>query len=337
MSQPATLSPSPIHFPRANAPSNFSRYNPAGAGSNARSSFSERRRTPHPHNSQSETPPEEMADRSQSQLRPRLEHRASQTVIDLTDDPEEPDDAPVAEPSRAPRPPQLGRSDAVNLGDMGYFIDLTGDGDTEVMVTGQRRIAPHRPSRAQRLPPRPPLRQADSPPLFVPPHFGPISAARPGGQARVGRPEVQPPPAVLGFGFGARLGAGVLAMVHNRLPQAIRLENAFWEQVQAAEHFPVPGVMNYAAAVVPPSKPDHVAPSPAGEGFTRSPAEDNEIICPNCEEELVHEHDKHIEEPNAKRNGKAPTRKDREEHPFWVVKECGHVYHPSTLYIVLLI
>jgi uncharacterized Zn finger protein (UPF0148 family) len=51
--------------------------------------------------------------------------------------------------------------------------------------------------------------------------------------------------------------------------------------------------------------------------------EDMTVICPSCEEELIH--NKEIEEPVAKKNGKAPTRKEREEHPFWVVKECGHV------------
>jgi hypothetical protein len=41
--------------------------------------------------------------------------------------------------------------------------------------------------------------------------------------------------------------------------------------------------------------------------------------------ELVAE--KGNEEPVAvrKSNGKTPNKKDREEHHFWVVKECGHV------------
>jgi hypothetical protein len=41
--------------------------------------------------------------------------------------------------------------------------------------------------------------------------------------------------------------------------------------------------------------------------------------------ELVAE--KGSEEPVAvkKPNGKAPNKKDREEHHFWVIKECGHV------------
>lgn len=37
-------------------------------------------------------------------------------------------------------------------------------------------------------------------------------------------------------------------------------------------------------------------------------------------------HDKEPDEPAVKKGGKAPTRKEREEHPFWVVKSCGHVY-----------
>jgi len=49
------------------------------------------------------------------------------------------------------------------------------------------------------------------------------------------------------------------------------------------------------------------------------------VICPSCEEELIHNKEPE-EEPVVKKGGKAPTKKEREEHPFWVVKECGHVY-----------
>lgn len=79
-----------------------------------------------------------------------------------------------------------------------------------------------------------------------------------------------------------------------------------------------------------PRKAEHVPPPPVSEGFTRSPKEDDVIVCPACDEELV----VGSEEPAAgtltatgkqAAKAKARSRKDREEHPFWVVRECGHV------------
>jgi hypothetical protein len=85
----------------------------------------------------------------------------------------------------------------------------------------------------------------------------------------------------------------------------------------------MPDRMNYERVPFGDRKPDHVAPPKAREGFTRSPTENDVVVCPSCDEELVHVKD--AEEPVFKKGGKAPTRKEREEHPFWVVKECGHV------------
>jgi hypothetical protein len=75
----------------------------------------------------------------------------------------------------------------------------------------------------------------------------------------------------------------------------------------------------------PPLKPQHEPPPDAKEGFTRSPKEEDVVICPACEMELVARKDQ--TEPTAvkKPGGRAPTKKDREEHPFWVVRDCGHV------------
>lgn len=319
MSHTAALSPSPIDFTGEHTPSNFfarpARYN--SAASNVPPPFFERRRTPHPHNNSSQRS-EDMADRSQSQLRPRLEHRASQTVIDLTDEPE---DVPAIEaPSVQQRPPQLGRSDAVNLGDIGDFIDLTEDGDVELVITQARRIAAPRapqpqPQRLRRqdypVQPLPPFRRAASPSLFMP------AGGRVNVQVSVNGQNREQHQQVLD-----RIGAGAFAMA-NEIQDA-----NFWGQIArfVVHQPPMPVGLNYAAQM-PNLKPDHVAPPAAREGFTRSPTEDDSIICPSCEEELVH--DKEAEEPVAKRGGKAPTRKDREEHPFWVVKECGHVCYLS--------
>ncbi|QDS77387.1 hypothetical protein FKW77_006004 [Venturia effusa] len=53
--------------------------------------------------------------------------------------------------------------------------------------------------------------------------------------------------------------------------------------------------------------PPYVPPTPAPEGFTRSPQDGDELICPNCEEELC--------------NGDSDEKKS-----VWIVKACGHVY-----------
>jgi hypothetical protein len=71
-------------------------------------------------------------------------------------------------------------------------------------------------------------------------------------------------------------------------------------------------------------KPQHQSPPAAQEGFTRSPTEGDIVICPACQKELVAQKGKN-EPPFKKPGSKAPNKKDREEHPFWVVKECGHV------------
>jgi uncharacterized protein YbaR (Trm112 family) len=82
--------------------------------------------------------------------------------------------------------------------------------------------------------------------------------------------------------------------------------------------------MDYQNPAFANRKPDHIPPPAARPDFTRSPTEDDLVICPSCNEELVHRKDE--EKPVVKKSGKAPTKKEREEHPFWVVRECGHVY-----------
>ncbi|KAI4148130.1 MAG: hypothetical protein LQ340_005228, partial [Diploschistes diacapsis] len=53
-----------------------------------------------------------------------------------------------------------------------------------------------------------------------------------------------------------------------------------------------------------PARPIYTAPSPPVEGFTRSPAEDDVVICPNCDCEL----------------GQG----DELKRQLWVIKSCGH-------------
>jgi len=73
-------------------------------------------------------------------------------------------------------------------------------------------------------------------------------------------------------------------------------------------------------------KPDHVPPPPAREGFSRDTGNADDVaICPSCEQELKYDPDAGNED--VMRPAKKPrTRKDQEEHYFWALKDCGHVY-----------
>ncbi|KAF1957825.1 hypothetical protein CC80DRAFT_34276 [Byssothecium circinans] len=63
-----------------------------------------------------------------------------------------------------------------------------------------------------------------------------------------------------------------------------------------------------------PPAPTYEAPVQAPQGFTRSPQEEDALVCPNCEEELC-------------------VGDTEEKRQVWIVKACGHVCHPlmSTL------
>ncbi|MCJ1389422.1 hypothetical protein MMC18_002279 [Xylographa bjoerkii] len=67
----------------------------------------------------------------------------------------------------------------------------------------------------------------------------------------------------------------------------------------------VPFNLHHDGTAVPPL-PTYEAPPPPRPGFTRSPAETDTVVCPNCNEELG------IGDDEIKRQ-------------VWVVKKCGHV------------
>lgn len=318
MSQAATLSPSPMNF---GDPSAFSQHYHTASNNNSQSTFFGQRRTSHPHNPPLHRSSPSMAERPQARIRPRLPPQPQPSVIDLTDDS---DDRPAFAPSRShsQRPPQLGRSDAVGFAD---FIDLTEDGEPDLVITGvhRRSVLPPHPVRIHRNE-RPASRpvsvvaRARSPGLFVPRD-----------------PVLEPPRQQAAFAFG---GGGVFGNHNNILDHLGGGMNNLLGAAQgvfdhvlfyhpgigaAAAHQQMPNHMDYQANAFAPRKAEHVPPPAAKEGFTRSPQESDTIICPSCEEEMIHRKDE--EEPVARKGGKAPSKKDREEHPFWVVKECGHV------------
>ena len=56
----------------------------------------------------------------------------------------------------------------------------------------------------------------------------------------------------------------------------------------------------------PPPRPTYQAPPPPAEGFTRSPKEEDTVICPNCDHELGQGN-------------------DEIRRQIWVIRSCGHV------------
>ena len=316
MSTGATLSPSPVHF--GDRTNNILNPNPPHynlvSNNNSQSSsratpFYERRRTSHPHNEPLQRFADAMSNhRSQSIL------RSQASIIDLTDDSDElPAPAPpppprVRERSHSHRPPQLGRSDAVGFG---AFIDLTEDNEPDLIITGVQ------PRQHPRPPPRVP-----SPQLFIPESNVPprnlLGQWR--GRGDNGELQRQLPP-IRGMGAVLHAAQDFIMNRHNFFNVGVGNGNLPNHIAQA-----MPQMMDYEAVAFggPPRRPEYTAPPEPQVGFTRSPLEKDVIICPSCEEELVHNKNED-NEPPLKKNGKAPSRKEREEHPFWVLKDCGHV------------
>jgi hypothetical protein len=198
---------------------------------------------------------------------------------------------------------------------------LTDDsGDAEITITGERRLPIPRPRSRLRLPmPTVPRADgADSPPLFVPP------VPRPHGHNQAVINSRHSIGAIIGGRSDLRAALG-----HGNFPMFNMMGHDFMNQlhqhIENGPHQAMPNGLNYGHAAWANQKPEHIPPPTARENFTRSPTGDDVVICPSCEQELVQTKD--VEEPVVKKSGKAPTRKEREEHPFWVVKECGHVSH----------
>ncbi|KAL3423361.1 E3 ubiquitin-protein ligase complex slx8-rfp subunit rfp1 [Phlyctema vagabunda] len=319
MSQQATLSPSPVVF-RDHSPAVFEHLHfMPHEGPHSR------RRTSHPHNrplDQSSRAEEDMPNGSQSQHRPRLEHRTSQTIIDLTDDVEEEQDPRLrlgGEGNRRQRPPQLARNDAIIIRNV---IDLTDEVPSppspEILITHSRQL----PAAAA-----PASAPASNRSRTLPQPNLPQDNARIGGRAFLFPEDAM----MQAFGdIAQRLGPnGFGAFLFGAPPDpGHHVHFARDHDINFQE---MPGPMNYqhpahARNLARQRKPDHKPPPAARDGFTRSPTEEDTVICPACEEELIHR--KVEDEPAVavKKTTRAPSRKDREEHPFWVVKECGHVY-----------
>lgn len=156
-------------------------------------------------------------------------------------------------------------------------IDLTGDDDDDVVFTEVRPRIP-------RLP-----------------------------QLNVGRPEITAGTGTVArglmeriFGMGGRPGDTIVGAAVPRPANAPHMP----------QHGRPPAVVidfnymtvGFAVGGEParPPTPHYEAPPPAEPGFTRSPGEDEEIVCPNCGYELC-------------------AGEDEVKQQVWVIKTCGHV------------
>ena len=102
-----------------------------------------------------------------------------------------------------------------------------------------------------------------------------------------------------------------------------------WENLSGG-NIEVPGHLDYLAAAFdlaqparrqpPPQLPTYNPPAPAQDGFTRSPKEEDVLVCPNCDDELG-------------------LGDDETKRQVWVVKACGHVCAmcpPTPLKLILM-
>ncbi|KAJ8064973.1 hypothetical protein OCU04_007277 [Sclerotinia nivalis] len=325
---------SPILAPLANIPT-------ASSSSRERRFQTQRGQTPNSHNPLGQSNRHSRSFRASAEMEadllppPRRRSIVSSgVIIDLTSDQDDIPSSPaphrraarIHAPSPRP-PPTLGRSEAR----LEQVVDLTADDDDDeddtIIITHSRERSIPLPPRG-RLPPPPPINRS----FGQGPRLNTFRAAYVNGnQMEPARPPPERP-----LPIGERAIGGMRALYENGADIIMDIHNFMGlnrGNLGGDEHvglhffggFPaMPNGMDYGRVALQENKPEHVPPPPVGDGFTRSPTENDTAICPSCEEELIHKKDG--EEPVAKKSRGAPSRKDREEHPFWVVKDCGHVF-----------
>jgi hypothetical protein len=271
--------------------------------------------------------------------------RAQPEVIDLTGEPDTPDEPEVIVAPRARalnagqiagrnprrqmslnhRTPSLSRSDGSLLGNHANVIDLTLDD------------SPAPPPMPLQLPRR------DNPEL--------LHQNRHQRHHHRNRHPARAQPVNLDDqgGFGARIVAGFARRL-DLLRQLGRFGNPHDVEVQFIGggldmDNPLAGNapnLNYRAnGNNGPPKPAHVPPPAPRDGFTRDTGDaDDVVVCPGCTEELKYDPDSANDDTMSGRAPKKPrTRKDQEEHHFWALKDCGHVSftpQPSFSRVLLL-
>ncbi|KAF5514551.1 Pre-mRNA-processing factor 19 [Colletotrichum fructicola] len=238
------------------------------------------------------------------QRRAQQNQQGPADVIDLTNEPDSPVQSHAPRPSVNPRrqnsqgrnPPALARSDSSILaGNAPNVIDLTDDSP---------EVPRRRPDR--QLPPIPGRnREHRDRGGFMP--YNPASAFS--GLAAGLRRHLYP----LRLFPAQEEDVQLLGILHNRINPG-DLNNPLGNIQLQYEH------NAFDRAESP--KPVHQPPPPAKPGYTRDTGSDMVVICPCCNEELAYDPDVPASESHPSRKGK----RQRSEHHFWALKDCGHVY-----------
>jgi hypothetical protein len=227
----------------------------------------------------------------------------------------------VSTPSRANRPPRFPR-DIIDLEEQEATASTAGvrAGSPEIEFVSSRALPSTTQSRSQSAGGHHGRRNAESDQHIRPPES---NRNRPTGgwldlrdqvsrvQQSVRRhPRIHP------------LNALIHRDIPNRTPPRNQLLDVDLDTifVNTTQNMILPGELDFSTQgflmgdVVrpPPPPPTYDAPSTPRKGFTRSPKEEDVLVCPNCEEELG------IGGNDFKRQ-------------VWVIKSCGHVRHPVSL------
>lgn len=245
--------------------------------------------------------------------------QSSQQVIDLTEDGSSPVAAHIvpstfshSEGQRgAQRPPRFDRN-IISIDDQEEeTVDLREDSPEIQFLTSRPRSRSLSITRHPRQ--QPTLRQRrHTPATRSPARFQPQVSLRING----------PPVEAHGYQNAGWLFHPVAARLNADTPRTHEDESVEWENLSGG-NFELPAHLNYLAPAfnleqptrrqTQPRLPTYDPPTPAQEGFTRTPNEDDVLVCPNCDDELG------LGDDEVKRQ-------------VWVVKACGHVCGtPSTL------
>ncbi|KAL9138403.1 MAG: hypothetical protein Q9175_000386 [Cornicularia normoerica] len=240
-----------------------------------------------------------------------MSHSAQQ-VIDLTEDGSSPVAAQIVPPTfshsegqrGAQRPPRFDR-DIISIDDQeDEAVDLREDSPEIQFLTSRPRSRSLSTTRHAR-------------------HQSTLRHRRhtPAARSPVRRPQVSlritgTPVEAQGHQNAGWLFHPFAARVNTNTPRTHEDELVEWENFPGG-NFDLPAHLDYlqpafnlevpARRLPKPRLPTYDPPAPAQEGFTRTPNEDDVLVCPNCDDELG------LGDDEVKRQ-------------VWVVKACGHVY-----------
>ena len=236
--------------------------------------------------------------------------QSTQQIIDLTEDRNSPVTAHIVPPTfthsegqrGAQRPPRFDR-DIISVDDQeDEAVELREDSPEIQFLTSRprsRSLSITRHARHQST-----LRQRRHTPAARSP------VRRPPVSLRITGAPVE----AHGHQNGGWLFPPVAARVNANAPQTHEDELVEWENFPGG-NIELPAHLNYLTPAFDlerphrqpqPRMPTYDPPAPAQEGFTRTPNEDDVLVCPNCDDELG------LGDDEVKRQ-------------VWVVKACGHV------------